>query len=498
MKPRIGVIALLQESNTFLSGPTTIAHFEQDVLLTGAAVREHFLHAPHEVGGFLQRLSTEDVETVPIFAARAYPFGAVTAEATSRLLAMLEELLSQAGPLDGLLVAPHGATVSETYPDFDGHWLSLVRKIVGDACPIIGTLDPHGNLSPQMVAATDALFAYRSNPHIDQQARGVEAAELMLKTLRGEVRPVQAACFPPMAINIERQCTTEPPLLKYMARLDEVRGQASILGVSLMLGFPYADVAEMGSALVVVTDGDADLAQRTANQLAAELWELRTPLAGSFISPADAVTRAALLGGPVCLLDMGDNVGGGSPADGTVLALELHQRRIGPSLVVLNDPAAVALSEAAGVGQRLVMSVGGKTDSLHGEPLETEFLVQQLADGVYSEPEARHGGFTQFDQGRTAIVQAESGLTVMLTSRRSPPFSLRQLTHFGINPADFQILVAKGVNAPLAAYQPVCPHLIRVNTPGVTTADMTQLQFHHRRRPMFPFERDLEWSPKAV
>jgi microcystin degradation protein MlrC len=44
------------------------------------------------------------------------------------------------------------------------------------------------------------------------------------------------------------------------------------------------------------------------------------------------------------------------------------------------------------------------------------------------------------------------------------------------------------VNAPLAAYQPVCPNFVRVNTPGVTTADMTQLKFHHRRKPMWPFE----------
>ncbi len=495
MTYRVGIIAIIQESNTFLPEKTTLQHFRQDVLLTGDAVRQHFGHALHEMGGFFQQLATaDDVEAVPIFAARAYPFGAVTAETVTALMAQLKDAFDQAGELDGLLVAPHGATVSDPYPDFDGYWLSVVREWFGPDKPIIGTLDPHVNLSPMMVAATDALFAYRSNPHIDQCERGKEAATLMLRTLRGEVKPVQRASFPPMAINIERQCTSEAPLEGYCRQLDAVRAQSGILGVSLMLGFPYADVAEMGSAVLVVANQDQALAQRSADELGHQLWDLREPLAGTFISVSDAVEQAALLPGPVCLLDMGDNAGGGGPADGTWLAWELHQRRVGPSLVVLYDPDAVEQAEAAGVGKFVDLAVGGKTDPLHGPPLETEFKVLQIADGIYSETEARHGGFTQFDQGRTAIVQAESGLMVMLTSRRALPFSLKQLTSFGLDPKGFQILVAKGVNAPLAAYKPVCPSIIRVNTPGVTSADMTQLQFHHRRRPMFPFERETVWA----
>ena len=122
-----------------------------------------------------------------------------------------------------------------------------------------------------------------------------------------------------------------------------------------------------------------------------------------------------------------------------------------------------------------------------------EFTVRQLADGRYSESEVRHGGFTEFDQGRTAILTHSSGLTVMVTSIRSLPFSLKQLTTFGLEPNQFQMIVAKGVNAPLAAYRTVCPSILRVNTRGVTVADMTQLPYLHRRRPMFPFEPETRW-----
>src|SRR5262249_30573035 len=148
-----------------------------------------------------------------------------------------------------------------------------------------------------------------------------------------------------------------------------------------------------------------------------------------------------------------------------------------------------------GAGQAVRLRVGGKTDDRHGPPLEADFTVLGLHNGRFDEPEPRHGGFRQFDQGRTAVVQTGNGLTVMLTSRRMAPFSLRQLTALGVDPAAFHVLVAKGVNAPVAAYAPVCRHFLRVNTPGVTTADMTALAFRHRRRPMFPFEGDTSWRP---
>jgi microcystin degradation protein MlrC len=164
-------------------------------------------------------------------------------------------------------------------------------------------------------------------------------------------------------------------------------------------------------------------------------------------------------------------------------------------MVCLYDPESVGLAVTAGAGTSIRLRVGGKTDALHGDPLEDEFTVVSLHHGKFEEPEPRHGGFTHWDQGATAVVRTDEGLTVMLTSRRMPPFSLRQLTSCGLEPTRFQVLVAKGVNAPVAAYQPVCKHLIRVNTPGCTTADMTMLAFENRRRPMFPFEMEMHWEP---
>ena len=491
---RVGVIGLMHESNTFAAGPTPLASFARDVLIEGLAVAAHYADSHHELGGFFEQLAAEGLEAVPLFAAWTMPSGAIAAAAATELADRVVAAVRAALPLDGLLVAPHGAAVAEGEPDFDGYWLSRVRIAVGPGVPLIGTLDLHGNLSPRMVAATDALFAYRTNPHLDQRQTGRAAAALLARTLRGEVRPTAAGAFPPLVANIESQGTAESPCLELYAFADEVRRRPGVLAVSLLLGFPYADVPEMGVGVTVVTDNDSPLAQRYADEIASWWWGHREEFRGDLVPLDEAVRRAATAPGPVCLLDMGDNVGGGSPADSTLVAHELLRQGIGPAFVCLADPQAVAAATRAGVGGTLALAVGGKTDDRHGRPIAGPFRVVGLYDGVFEEAEARHGGLRHYDQGPTAVVEA-GGLTVMLTTLRMPPSSLSQVTTFGLDPAKFRVLVAKGVHAPRAAYAPVCPTLIRVNTAGVTTADLSRFDYRHRRRPLFSFEPDATWTP---
>lgn len=494
---RVGIIALLQESNTFLPARTQLAHFKQDVLLEGKAIRQRFAGGNHEVSGFFAELAHQGVEAVPIFAARALPYGEIAADAWRTLMRMLFDALDRAGACDGYLVAAHGATVSEEEPDADGAWLSELRARVGLDTLIVGTLDPHANLSPRMVAACNALVAYRTNPHVDQLPCGREAASLLVRTLRKEIRPTQEAAFPPVAISIERQDTSAAPCRPLYELADAMLEREGVLSNSVLLGFSYADVVEMGSSMLVVTDDRPALAQQCANELAERLWRDREQFVPNLISVDEALDAAQQLDGPVCLLDMGDNVGGGGPADATWLVHALHRRRVGESAVVLCDPEAVACCEFGGIGTVLRLSVGGHSGSLHGEPFDAEFTVLGLYDGKFTESQPRHGGYSSFDQGRCAVVKTSHGLTLLLTSRRMAPFSLAQLTSCGLDPRQFRVIVAKGVVAPMAAYESVCRHFIRVNTPGVTTADLTQLAYRRRRRLLFPLESNFQWQPQA-
>jgi microcystin degradation protein MlrC len=487
---RVGIIGLIHESNTFAATPTTTDLFRRDGMFFGEEIRTEFAGGLHQITGFFDGLAEADIEAVPIFHTSTNPAGTITKQTCEELMGLMFEALDDAGDLDGFLVSPHGANAGEgpDYRDLDGFWLTKLRQQVGAEVPIICVIDPHANVSQRMISACDATIAYRSNPHLDQKERGLEAASLMARTLRGEVRPVQRASFPPFGINIERQGTPLWPCLPLYELANGQLSQPAVLSNSINLGFPYSDVEEMGSSAIVVTDGDAELAQQLAEELTTYMLANKDDFIGEFIPVEDAVAQAVAAPGPVCLLDMGDNVGGGSAADSTLIAHEIHRRADTTGFVCLYDQAAQDEARAAGVGARLTLTMGGKTDDLHGEPLVAEVTVRSLHDGNFEESEIRHGGYTHFEMGRTAVVVTDTGLTLSLTSLRIVPVSLGVVTSIDLDPADFQILVAKGVHAPVAAYEPVCKTLLRVNTAGVTAADMRTFEYLYRRRPMHPFE----------
>ncbi|MAE62658.1 MAG: hypothetical protein CMJ18_00170 [Phycisphaeraceae bacterium] len=493
---RVGLAMIYHESNTLVDQPITLESFRKDTLCYGEAVRDAFAGSHHEAGGFFEGLADDGIEAVPLLAARIIPGGVVTADAIEALLSDLIARVHAAGPLDGLLVAPHGASVSEVDRDMDGHWLGALRRHVGPDLPIVSTLDAHASLSRTMVEATDAITVYRTNPHLDQFERGLEAADLIARTLRGEVRPAQAACMPPLVINIERQATAHPPLSDLCARVDAVRREPGVLSASMVLGFQWADVPEMGTSFIVVTDGNPDLAQTHADALGDALWDDRDRFVAELIGIDEAIDEASRDEARVLLLDMGDNIGCASPGDGTLIAHALRRRaaEAGPGFVCLADRVAVQEAASAGIGETIRLAMGGRTDDRHGPPLVADVQVVSLHDGRFSEDLKLHSGFTEYDMGPSAVVRAGEGMTILLTSRPTMPFSLKQLTSCGIDPESFRVIVAKGVQAPVAAYAPVCDRFIRVNTPGVTTVDLDRLDLVHRRRPMFPFETDFEWS----
>ncbi len=483
---RIGIIGLTHESNTFMRTPTTYDMFAENILVGDALITE-LEDAFHEISAFIQVLREEGHEIVPIFRAFTMPSGTIVREACERLIEDIMGRLEAAGELDGLLVAPHGANAGEDeYHDLDGVWLSKVREKVGEI-PIACAIDPHANLSPRMIESCDVTIAYRSNPHLDQLQVGRDAATLLLRHLSGEIKLTQAAAFPPVIINIERQNTNEEHCQRFYALADKILEEPGVLSNSITLGYPFTDAPELGSAVIVATDNDPELAQRKADELAEYLVTNRADFVGQFIEIDEAVRMATEEEGPVCLLDMGDNVGGGSAADGTILAKALQEAKM-PSFVCLYDPECVKACVEAGPGATLSMSCGGKTDDMHGSPIEVNATVRSLHDGRYTESEVRHGGRTRGNMGETAVVDCEDGLTLMLTSLRAMPASLGMLTGCDLHPSQFKAVVAKGVIAPVAAYEPVCSKLIRVNTPGSTCADMFQFEYRKRRKPLYPFE----------
>lgn len=484
MVHKIALLGIYHESNTFIDKPTALDDFRKGHWLKGENIRTEYAHAFHEIGGMLEVLEREAVEVIPVMYAEATPGGIITADTYRHLLTEMMGELDKVLPVDGCMVVPHGAAVSEAFPDMDGHWLSLLREKLGPGIPIIGTLDPHANVSSLMVASTDGLIAYRTNPHIDQRQVGKEAASLMVRVLRGQLKPIQTFIQPPLAISIEQQHTAENPCKDLYAFARQLNGQRQILSVSIILGFPYADVREMGSSFIVIADGSEEAGRHVGGRLASYVMEHLDYFSGKKTDTTAALSLLEHCAKPVLLLDMGDNVGGGSPGNSLHLlkALEPSGFR---SFVCLQDPAAVESASKHHLGDVFVLSLKGVDQDRY----DTEVTLQGVADGQFEEKEPRHGGQVNYNMGNTAIVLTAKGNVMMLTSIRVPPFSLKQLTTFGIFPRDFDVVVAKGVNAPIAAYGPECATIIQVDTPGVTQADMTAFNYENRRKPLFPFEK---------
>jgi microcystin degradation protein MlrC len=493
---RIGIIVLLHESNTFLPSPTTLQHFKTNVLVEGEEVLSYFRGSQHEVGGFIDSIEQEmDLQLVGVFAARAMPYGSIDASTWNELMRLLASAIDRYGPYDGLLVAPHGATVAENAADADGVWLEMVRSKVGPGVPMIGTFDLHANVSAKMTDATNALFGYRTNPHLDQHEQGMIAGKTLIRTLRAEIHPKQYLAQLPLCVNIERQATAEPQCRKLMDQAARLAASTpGLIDISCVFGFPYADVHEMGASVVAVAENDLSIAKEAALAISQSWYEDRHSFVGELIELPQAVERAIAFrrcdsSKPVGLLDMGDNVGGGSPGDGTSVVHQWMLDGKGKILTVIADEECVVQSIQAGVGCTISLSIGGKNSpSLHGPPILGSFLVKHLSDGRFVEKGATHGGYSVFDQGPTAVLEGENGLTVIATTHRVGPMSIQQVLSQNLEPRDFEAIVIKGVHAPVAAYAPYCGKLIRVNTNGATTADLTQLTFRHRRVPMFPWE----------
>lgn len=483
---RIAIAGFMHESNTFNPIRADKDAFVRQSLVEGAAMVQEWRAAHHEVGGFFTAAAELGFESVPLLMAWATPSGPVTADVFDEVTARLVEGLKRTQP-DGLLLALHGAMVADGHPDADAEVLARIRAAVGRDFPLAVTLDLHGNLPPRFADLTDLAVAYRTNPHVDQHECGLRAARLLLRQLRGAIQPRLALATPPLLVNIMRQDTACDPLAGFMERLRRLEDEPGVLAASLLPGFAYADVPQMGPSVVVVTDGDAALARQHADQVAAQLWQAREQFQADLPDAAAAVRQALRAERrPVVLVDTGDNVGGGSAGDGTTLLAELLRQGATGWVVMLYAPDEVRQCAAAGVGAPVALRVGGKVDRFHGEPVEVAGVVRVLHDGRYVEPAVRHGGKRVNRMGLTALVELPGEALLALTTERHPPFSLGALTCLGVRPELQRMVVVKAAIAYKAAYAPIAGTIIEVETPGRTCVNPAKLTYRHIRRPLWP------------
>jgi len=488
----IAVAGIFHETNTFAPGLTTLDHFQGEWVAGHEAFLARYAGTRTSMGGVIDAARTHGTKlTLGLYTA-ATPSGMVTAEAGDALIDALVRSIDSG--VDGIVLIMHGAMVSERVHDFEGECLRRLRERFGARLPIAMTLDLHGNISPDMVELADILVGYDTYPHVDMYERAVEAFELLLRVVRGEIRPVRAYAHTGMLVVPQGMMTDEGAMKELVSRAFAMESEQHVLNVTVAGGFPYSDVPDAGMSFVVTADGDAELARRYANELVRMATERKSTFDVSYIEPREAVTRAlAQPEGPVILSEGSDNVGGGAPGDATHVLAELKDVSQ-KALIVLFDPEAVEGAYRIGAGGAFDGRVGGKSDSLHGEPVHIVGRVRLLFDGQY-----RHIGpymtGHQADMGRSAVIEAVGGgLTLVLTSRRTAPWDLGHILAAGLQPDDFKIIVAKSAIAWQTAFGPFAKHVVNVDSPGCCSANLRHFDYKHVRRPIYPL--DPESNPK--
>ena len=493
---KLALLGIYHETNTF---SRVSADYNAFKIYRYSQIRDEYLESQTTNAGFLQISEEEDVDVVPLIFAITGPIGTITARAFDLITKEMLSLLTQNGPWDSILLSLHGAAVSEDYLDADGEVAKRVRNLVGPEVIIGLSLDMHANISQEMVDNVNVVTVYRTNPHLDPKIRALECAELVTKTVRGEIHPVMWLETPPIVINIVKQFTDEEPMKSLMDNLQKTLASPNILHGSVAQGYPYADVEEMGMAFISISDGDLPSAKQASRWMAKKAWHLRKDFVGDTPSPEEALSYAdknhiRISEGPYVLMDVGDNIGAGSSADSTHLLIAAVKLGIKGYLQTLFDPDSVSLCESAGVGSTLTINVGGKTDNMHGEPVTVTGVVRKLFDGKFEDVGPTHGGFKYFDGGTTAVLDTDNGHTLILTSLRCGNTSREQMYSVGVYPEEYRVVVAKGVVSPRPAYQPIAKEIILVNTPGVTTSDLTFFNYRRRRPNLYPFDPSVSYN----
>ncbi|CAA9539602.1 MAG: hypothetical protein AVDCRST_MAG59-716 [uncultured Thermomicrobiales bacterium] len=509
MSPRVAAAQISHETNRFSVVLTDYAAFEASGLSVGEAIRPSLWGSNSEFGGFLAGAERHGLDLRPIVAVWATPSGLVTAEAIGRLTDLLVGGLERAladGPLDGVLLALHGAMVTETDHDGDAGLLEAVRRAVGPAVPIVATLDLHANVSKRMVAAADLLVGFDTYPHVDMAERGEEACAHLARLIRGEVRPTAALRKPPMLPTSQRMLTDRMPMRRLVERAHAMEEDPRVVNVTVSGGFPPADVPEAGFSVLVTTDDDPALAAELAEALAREAWDLRHGFLGGVTGWAEAVALIRDLGrgelpgsGPLVLVDIADNPWTGGPGDSAELVRFLLANKVaGAAVALVKDPETVAQARAVDPGATIEVRLGGKTDALHGEPLPVRAYVRLVSDGRYVNEGPMLAG-VGVDLGPSAVLHCTSPeggtppVETLVTSRAETPIDLNVFRSHGIEPTRRTVLGLKGKGHFRASFEPISRRVALVEGPGITGADLSRLAFRHVRRPIWPLDPEAAY-----
>ena len=493
---RIAIGGILHETSTFAQSPTTLAKFESGFgIYRGSSILERFRGSNMCVGGFADRLIELGMEPVPLLWAFAYPSGVIPAADYAALkdefLRLLAEEQAANGPVDGLLIDQHGAMVVEGIADADGDFLAAIRQDVGPDMPMGCTFDLHGNHTAERLRAVHFACGYDTYPHVDMGERGRECADLLQEVIRNHIRPVTAFRRLPLFWSASRQVTAHPPMSGLLDFVHEIEQRPGIVTASIATGFPWADIPNMGASVWVTANGDADLAEQTADELADWIWNRRADWFRPSPTPTDAIRDGEQVGKyPIMLADQGDNTGGGAPGDSTGILQTFMDLKLQDAVVLyIVDPQVARQAHDVGAGNILETDVGAKSDPRQGAPVHMRATVRGISDGEFRYDGPMYAGLTG-NMGCSAWLEQDGVHVIVVTAPEQPLGPAFALT-MGLDCRKMKYISVKSAVHFRNSFEAFAGSIYNVDSAAIHTHDFASLGYQHRPRPMYPIDGDV-------
>lgn len=486
---RIAIGGWQHETNTFAPFDTDHAAFEMadgwPAMVEGPGLIEAVAGINMPIEGFIQAVRSS-VDLVPTLWTSAEPGGYVTDDAFERIAARLCSAIGAAGAVDGVYLDLHGAMATRRHPDAEGEILARVRAVVGQAVPLVASLDFHANVSRRMVDATDALTIYRTYPHVDMAETGARAADVLLRLAHGTILH-KAFRQGDYLVPLHLGGTDFEPNRRIFRRLLELAPAA--ISADVALGFPPSDVPDAGPSVVAYA-ASAERAEHIVLALQGELRAAESRYVNNVLSPEAAIARAQANHGdrPVILADTQDNSGAGGTSDGVAPVVDLLRRGARGALVaIVTDRDFAAAAHGCGVGRLFEAALGGKVGPVgphNAGPFRGKFRVLALGDGhfVCTGPVSRGA---RMSLGPMALVAVEDGgrsdVKIVVSSVRSQPLDQAMLRHVGAEPAAQRILVLKSSVHFRADFDLLAAETLVVEWPGCNPSDPTRCEYRQLR-----------------
>ena len=497
---RILIAECKQEVSTFNPHHSTCEDF---AIRRGADILTYHRSIRNEIGGALAVFdNTPDLELIPTYSAFFITSGGTLADdswqSLSRdFLAAIQHAVAEQA-IDGVYFCMHGAMASVSELDPEGYLLQETRKIIGEAIPLVVSLDLHGILTNRMLQHSDAIVAYHTYPHVDFYQTGERAAKLLLKIMQGEAKPVTAKVAIPALVRGDELITETGRFGEAIRIAQEYEQNGPGLSAGMFIGNPFTDVPSLQTYSFVVTDNDQALATRAALEIANNFWShhehMRVPLV-PLNELAQRLTQriAAQRPGTVALVDAADATSSGASGDSNAILRVLLQNAIPlRTLIPIVDAPAVEAAIRAGIGATVNVVLGGTLDPNRFTPLAVTAKVKLLSDGVFqSESFGEH-----WYAGQTAVLQA-GPITLVVSSRAVNLYDRSYFYAHGQNPQRFDAVVVKSPHCQKHMYAEWCDEMIMVDAPGSSSANLPYLGHTRCPRPIFPLDANVVFDPRV-